>query len=100
MIKHVVMWRLRDSADGASRMDNANTLKAMLDALPASVPGIQSLEVGINAVEDESAADVVLVSAFADQAALDAYQKHPEHLKVAEFVKQVRTERRVVDYRT
>jgi quinol monooxygenase YgiN len=98
MIKHVVMWWLRDSEDGVSRQENAQRLKAMLEALTASVPGIAALEVGINMIEDEAAADVVLVSAFADQAALDAYQKHPEHLKVAEFVKRVRTERRVVDY--
>lgn len=93
MLKHVVMWRIRDPRIHGPR------LKALLEALPAVVPGIRTLEVGINEIADESAADVVLYSAFDDEAALAAYQRHPEHLKVAEFLKPLRLERRVVDYR-
>nr|NIP29362.1 Dabb family protein [Candidatus Dadabacteria bacterium]NIQ13421.1 Dabb family protein [Candidatus Dadabacteria bacterium] len=29
---------------------------------------------------------------------LTTYQKHPDHMKVAEFLSDLRTERRVVDY--
>ena len=42
--------------------------------------------------------DAVLVSEFRDQAALEAYKNHPEHLKVADFVASVKLDRAVVDY--
>jgi hypothetical protein len=29
---------------------------------------------------------------------LEAYQKHPDHVKISEFVNEIRLERRVVDY--
>jgi len=41
---------------------------------------------------------VVLYSEFRSQKDLEAYQRHPEHIRVAEFIEKVREERRVVDY--
>ena len=93
MIKHVVMWRLKEDAGTA-----AETLKAMLEALPASIPEIRALEVGLNCKDSEFAADVVLVSAFDSLDALAAYVVHPEHVKVGAFLKEIVSERRVVDY--
>jgi quinol monooxygenase YgiN len=40
----------------------------------------------------------VLVSAFADAAALDAYLNHPQHHRVAAELGPMRAERRVVDF--
>ena len=42
--------------------------------------------------------DVVLVSEFESVEALYSYQKHPDHLKVADFVSRACTSRAVVDY--
>ncbi len=98
MIKHIVMWRLKESGAGDARKENAMKLKAVLESLREKIVEIKCLEVGINFAESEFSSDVVLYSEFASKEALDAYQKHPEHLKVVEFVKQVCAERRVVDY--
>lgn len=117
MIKHIVLWRLKDHALGASKQDNAEKLKALLEALRDTVKEIKYLEVGINAQAAVAsgilppatlavpfanalpcAADVALYSEFSSWDDLDAYQKHPEHLKVAGFVQEVRLERHVVDY--
>ena len=92
MIKHLVMWRIE------GKEHNAPKVKRRLEALNGRIPGLLHLEVGINFVQDEQAADVVLYSEFESRAALDAYQTHPLHNEAAEFVKAVRTERRVVDY--
>ena len=59
---------------------------------------IKHLEVGINAEASPHTADVALYSEFASWDDLAAYQKHPEHLKVADFVQEIRLERHVVDY--
>lgn len=98
MIKHIVMWRLKDSAAGASREENAKKLKQSLEDLKDKIVDIKALEVGINFNASPAAFDVVLYSEFADMEGLDSYQNHPEHLKIVDFVGEIRTDRAVVDY--
>jgi len=98
MIKHIVMWRLREEADGADKAENAREMTRHLKALPAAIPEIRHLEVGLNVKDSERAADVVLYSEFASPANLAAYIQHPAHQEVATFVRGIVSETRVVDY--
>lgn len=98
MIKHIVFWRLKPSALGNDAATNASLLKQRLEALRGRIAGMRLLEVGIDFSRTEQSADVVLYSEFADRASLDAYQAHPEHVALKEFVAAVRSERRLVDY--
>lgn len=98
MIKHIVMWKLLDEAEGNSKQENARIAKQMLEALNGKVPGLIKLEVGIDFSAAEGASDLLLYSEFADRAALERYQQHPEHIAVFPFMKAIRSERRVVDY--
>lgn len=98
MLKHIVMWKLKDEAEGATKAENAKKMKEMLEALPAKVPGVITLEVGIDVVQAETSSDVCLYSEFNNLEEMDAYQAHPEHQKCVAFIKQVVTERRAVDY--
>ncbi|MEB3829159.1 Dabb family protein [Phormidium sp. CCY1219] len=98
MIKHIVMWRLKDTAEGASRDENARKMKAMLLALKDSIAEIKQIEVGMNALASPAAYDVVLYSAFESFDALQRYQKHPEHEKCKEFIGKIVSDRAVVDY--
>lgn len=98
MLKHIVMWKLKDEAEGASKAENARKMKEMLEALPAKVPGVVTLEVGIDVVNAETSSDVCLYSVFNNLEEMDAYQIHPEHQKCVAFIKNVVTERRAVDY--
>lgn len=91
------MWKLKD-AEGATRAENALKLKEKLEACRDIVPGLLHLEVGMAQPGLESTFDVVLVSDFADKAALDAYQVHPTHELVKAFVGPVREARQAVDY--
>ncbi|GAB6177555.1 Dabb family protein [Desulfobaculum senezii] len=99
MIKHIVMWTLKDEAEGAPKAENAKRMKTMLEDLRGRVPGPLELEVGINIDPEGGVSDVALYTTFEDTDALAAYAVHPEHLKVVEFIKKVVTERRCVDYR-
>ena len=47
MIRHIVMWKLKESAEGASRAENAVRLKEKLEGCRNIVPGILHLEVGL-----------------------------------------------------
>jgi len=100
MIKHIVMWKLKEHAEGADRAANAARMKALLDDCRDVVPGIVEFEVALAQPGLEATYDVVLYSVFADKAALDAYQDHPKHVAVKPFIGAVRLERQCMDYET
>ncbi len=98
MIKHIVMWRLKDQAQGNCRSANAELMKEKLEALQGRIPGLLAIEVGLDFGATEASADVALYSEFADRQALDTYQLHPEHEAVKAFIGEVQAQRWVVDY--
>lgn len=98
MIKHIVMWKLKEHAEGADRAANAAKMRALLDGCRDIVPGIVEFEVALAQPGLEATYDVVLYSVFADKAALDAYQDHPKHVAVKPFIGAVRVERQCMDY--
>jgi quinol monooxygenase YgiN len=100
MIKHIVMWQLKEHAEGADKHSNAIKMKALLDACAAIVPGVLKFEVAIAQPGYECTYDVVLYSEFASMAALDAYQNHPQHVALKPFVGAVRLSRQCMDYET
>jgi Stress responsive A/B Barrel Domain len=100
MLKHVVMWKLKDFAEDADRARNAKRIKIELEALKNTIPQIFHLEVGINFLESAAAYDVALFSVFKTEKDLELYQNHPDHRAVAEFVAKVNESRVVVDYKT
>ena len=98
MIKHIVLWKLKEDEAGWSKLENAFELKRRLEALKNKIPEILELEIGFPIEKGETVSDVALYSLFENKEGLQAYQKHPDHQKVVEFVKQIAVERRVVDY--
>lgn len=100
MIKHIVVWKLKDQADGKTKHENALKLKNELESLNGIVPGLIHLEVGININDSgsEDDTDVILYSEFENMEALNNYYPHPAHAKIVPFAKSIRIERRVIDY--
>jgi hypothetical protein len=98
MVKHIVLWRLKDFAEGADKASNAGHIKVGLEGLRGRIPGLVAIEVGVNFEPSPAAFDVALYSVFESREALAAYQAHPEHAKVADFILRVRSERVVADY--
>ncbi len=98
MLKHIVMFRLKDSAEGHSKAENARKLKILLEALKEKIPVIKCLEVGMNVGKSASASDIVLYSEFDDMQMLEVYREHPEHKKAVDFITKVCSEKRVADY--
>ncbi len=98
MIKHIVMWKLKDHAEGADKAANIARMKALLESCRDLVPGMGALEVGVATAGLEATYDVVLCSEFVDAAALDAYQHHPHHVAMKPFIGAVREARQCIDY--
>jgi len=98
MVKHIVFWKLKESAHGNSRADNARLIKEKLEALRGVIPGLLRIEVGLDFSRSEQSADLALYSEFATRADLDAYQVHPAHKALLPFIGEARSERQLVDY--
>jgi heme-degrading monooxygenase HmoA len=98
MIKHIVMWKLKDQAEGADKAANAREMKRRLDECANVVPGILKFEVVLAQPGLEATYDVVLYSEFESQEALAAYAGHPTHKAVVPFIGAIREGRQCMDY--
>ncbi len=98
MVKHIVMWTLKDEAEGATAAENGAKMKEMLEALAGRIDGLKHIEVSVEVVAADPDCHVVLFSEHDDVAALDHYQTHPEHQACVGFVKKVASGRKAVDY--
>ncbi|ERK28986.1 MULTISPECIES: Dabb family protein [Clostridium] len=98
MIKHIVTWKLKEEAEGNTKVENAKKIKEILEALDGKIETLKAIEVGINFNDSTQAYDVVLYSEFDTVEGLNIYQNHPEHVKAGTFIKAVVTDRIVVDY--
>jgi len=98
MIKHIIMWKLRDFADGYSRTENAHRMKHQIEEMGQRVQEFKYFEVGININPSPDAFDIVLYSEFETRDDLETYQNHPAHLEFKEFIGEIRSEKKVVDY--
>ncbi|MBO7250512.1 MAG: Dabb family protein [Clostridia bacterium] len=95
MIRHIVMWRFKDSAEGKDKAENIKIATESLYALVGRIDEIKKMEIGADLLHTAASMDMALVTEFDSLDTLHTYAVHPEHLKVAEFMKKV-TETRVV----
>jgi hypothetical protein len=87
MIKHVVMFKFSERADGKSKAENVDLAINMLKELPEKIREINEYEIGKSFIASERASDLVLISTFDSQKELDKYKIHHEHVKVVDFFK-------------
>lgn len=100
MIRHIVMWKLKDQAEGATKERNAEKLKLILEGLRTNIEEIKSVEVGIQINPDEEdSLDVVLISDFETELDFQMYTRNAHHKKAIDFIDTVAEERYYVDYK-
>jgi hypothetical protein len=92
------MFTLKDFAEGKAKSENLILMKEQLESLIDSVDLIRKIEVGLNINTNPAAYDIVLYSEFDSDEDLDAYQIHPAHRKVSDFIGKISDKRVVVDY--
>ena len=97
MVRHIVTWKHSPGRTADERAADAKRIKTSLEALPAIIGGIAELRVHTE-VLPACYGDLVLNSLFETEEALAAYQVHPEHKKVSEFVRSVTCDRVCVDF--
>ncbi len=98
MVKHIVFWRLRTELTAAEREAAYGRFKAGFEDLLGKIPGLRTVQIGKDFGQGADAADIVLYSEFDSPAALAAYDTHALHTALVPMVREVRTEKRVVDF--
>lgn len=83
MVKHIILWQLKDELSDAEKAAVKSGIKAGLEGLLGKIPGLTAITVN-NAGLPSSNADVMLDSTFTDFDALKNYAVHPEHVAVAD----------------
>ena len=97
MVKHIVMWKLKDIAEGRTKDENIKFIKESLDNLTGAIPEIKFLEVG-KIINGDADFDAVLYSEFESLEDLEIYMNHPEHKKISGYIAKLREERVAGDY--
>ena len=80
MLIHLVAFKYKPDTDPAARADHRRQLAGL-----SEIDGIIDLSVGADVVHSPRSYDTGLVVTFRDRAALDAYQKNPRHVPVAQL---------------
>ncbi len=97
MIRHVIIWTLRDDLSDEDKKIKSAEIKEKLEALRGVVDGLTDIKVHIGLL-GTSNADIMLESTFESREALAGYQVHPEHLKAAAVVKSAVSHRSCADF--
>ncbi|CAN5266042.1 Dabb family protein [soil metagenome] len=97
MIRHIVTFKLADES-GGTRASQAIWAAGQLTSLVPLIPEIISLTVVHDVHHDAGNSDFALIADFADQAALDAYQAHPDHVRVTSTIRPLVASRLAVDF--
>ncbi|MCI9449971.1 MAG: Dabb family protein [Clostridiales bacterium] len=97
MIKHIILWKLRDDIPECERQTCREEAKRRLEGLAGKIDGMISIKVNACPL-DSSNADMMLESEFVSVHALDGYQKNPLHLEAASYVRSVVSQRLCLDF--
>lgn len=96
MVRHIIIWTLNEGMTDEEKTKALLKAKRGLEGLKNRIEGLESIKVHID-ILDSSNGDMMLESAFTDEAALKAYQTHPDHLEVAKYVKSITSDRKCID---
>ncbi len=94
MVKHVILWQLKDELSEEEKENVKDGIKEGLESLQGKIPGLIDIKVNKKGLESSNA-DVMLDSTFEDEAALKGYAVHPEHVAVADGKVRPYTKNRV-----
>ena len=82
MIKHVILWKLKESLSESEKAEAKINAKRELEALVGNVPGLLSLTLVTEGLASSNA-DMMLDCALESEDALKGYQVHPLHVAAA-----------------
>jgi hypothetical protein len=98
MIRHIVMFKLKDHPSEVEKMAAALEVKRRLDELPLKIDVIRKYESGIDVRNLSWSYDIVLIMDFDNLADLEIYTVHPVHKEFIAFNKEYSVDKGCIDY--
>lgn len=83
MVKHVILWTLKEELSKEEKETVKQEIKAGLEGLAGQIPGLVDIQVNIRGLASSNA-DLMLDSSFETEEALKGYSVHPAHVAVAD----------------
>ena len=83
MVKHVILWQLKDELTKEQISEVKARIKSGLEDLKGEIPGLIDIKVVTEGLASSNA-DVMLDSTFESEEALKGYAVHPKHVAVAD----------------
>lgn len=83
MIKHVILWKLKDELRGEEKEQVKAGIKQGLEGLEGQIPGLIDIKVRTEYLPSSNM-DVMLDTTFEDEESLKAYATNPKHVAVAD----------------
>ena len=97
MVKHIILWKLKESFTEEEKAEARAEAKRRLEALNGQIDGMISLKVVTDRLPSSNA-DMMLDSEFESVEALAGYQSNPKHLEAAGYVRSVVEARLCLDF--
>ena len=97
MVRYCVMWKFKPS-HGKTPKELAEDVKEKYESLLGLVPGLKSIEVGVNQNEGKTSYDAVMMADFETWEDLAAYKADDMRDNVIEYVKTIAEVRAKVEY--
>lgn len=91
------MFKLKDEAPEAEKLEAMNNFKKAIEALPAKIAVIRKVEVGLNINPGETWS-IALYSEFDSLEDVKFYATHPDHVAAGKLLAAVKESRACVDY--
>ena len=98
MLKHIIMFKLKETHAGRSREENAETLVQMSQALMGKIPSLRTSQTHKNDVPGPINYDVVIELTFDDEAGMQSFHVHPLHMELVKFADAASEALAAVDY--
>lgn len=98
MIRHIVMFKLKDFKDESEKKIAAHEVIKRLDELPLKIDVIRKYEAGIDIRKLAWSYDIVLIMDFDTMEDLETYTIHPVHQEFITFNKDYSVEKVCIDY--
>jgi hypothetical protein len=100
MIKHIVIWTLKNREDEHQREEVARAIKQKIEAMRGKIPGLLRIEGGVDFSRTADSCDVALYAELDSREALASYHVHPVHQEFVSFIGPRRSARYLIDYET
>ena len=72
MVKHMILWKLKDSLSDTEKEQAKKEIKERLEALEGQIDGLEKMQIRTEYLPSSSA-DIMMDSLFADEQALKGY---------------------------